>query len=149
MEIKRTKRLVEIEDEVFIAEDGTEFASLKDCQKYEDELQTKKTLSEAEKLEIKELEDTAPLDTDAQYIEECHCFAWYKVNNAEELGIIAEAYTNDSLRDLKSFPETICIEYDDNYRSDSYMFLLSDMRESTINFWKKHGFAVEFKEIEY
>ncbi len=146
MEIRTEKRVIEIEDKIYIAEDGKEFGTRADCERYEDKLQEQKVKAEAEKLELKEL-DIYPLDIDAQYISDAHSFAWYKVNNAEEFETILKAYNMDDFGYLKVYPETICVEHEGTWGRDAWLHKLSDMKESTIYFWKKHGFDVEFKEI--
>ena len=145
MEIRTEKRVVEIEDKIYIAEDGKEFDTRAACKRYEDNLQEQKVRAEAEKLELKEL-DIYPLDTDAQYISDAHSFAWYKVNNVEEFETIRKAYNIDDFGYFKVYPETICVEYEGVWGRDAWLHKLSDMKESTIDFWKKHGFDIEFKE---
>lgn len=146
MQIKTEKRMVEQLINTYIAVDGKEFNTMADCENYEDKLQEKKIKAEAEKLELKEL-DIYPLDIDAQYISDAHSFAWYKVNNAEEFETILKAYNMDDFGYLKVYPETICVEHEGAWGRDAWLHKLSDMKESTIYFWKKHGFDVEFKEV--
>ena len=111
MEIRTEKRVIEIEDKIYIAEDGQEFGTRADCERYEDKLQEQKVKAEAKKLELKEL-DIYPLDIDAQYISDAHSFAWYKVNNEEEFETILKAYNMDDFGYLKVYPETICVEHE-------------------------------------
>lgn len=147
MEIRTEKRVMEVEDKIYIAEDGKEFLTEADCRKHEEALEEKKIQAEAEKLELKEI-DLYPLDIDAQYVSDGHGFAWYKVSNEEEFEIIARAYNSyDDWGTLKSYPEVVCVEYEPYFREDAWLHILSDMRESTVYFWKKHGFDVEFKEV--
>ena len=42
MEIRTEKRVIEIEDKIYIAEDGKEFGTRADCERYEDKLQEQK-----------------------------------------------------------------------------------------------------------
>ena len=145
MEIRTEKRTVEQLINIYIAEDGKEFSTRVHCENYERELEDARLRAGAEKLELKEL-DIYPLDIDAQYISDAHSFAWYKVNNAEEFATILKAYNMDDFA-LKVYPEIICVEHEGTWGRDAWLHKLSDMKESTIYFWKKHGFEVEFKEV--
>ena len=144
MEIRVEKRVVEIEDKIYIAEDGKEFSTQSDCENYEKEIEDIRLRAGAEKFEIKELEDTYPLDTDGQEIQENHCYKWYRVNNAEELKIVANLYNADFGK-FKTYPQTICVEYGYYHDELRWIYSLSDMKQSTVEFWRKHGFDVEFK----
>lgn len=148
MEIKTTKRLVEIEDKVYIAQDGKEFATLKDCENYESDLQKNNLLEAIALLELKELENIPPLDTDAQYINDNHDYKWYKVNTAEEYEMVREALEGNwgGWSAPVSYPETFCVELDDYDTESSWIYKLSDMKNSTIAFWQHFGFSVEFRK---
>lgn len=146
MEIKVEKRVVEIETKIYIAEDGKEFSTQADCENYEKDIEDARLRAGAEKFEIKELDDTYPLDTDGQEIQENHCYKWYRVNNAEELNTVANLYNGD-FGEFKTYPQTICVEYEYYHDEFRWIYSLSDMKKGTIDFWKKHGFDVEFKEV--
>ena len=147
MEIRTEKRVIEVEDKIYIAEDGKEFGTQADCMKYEEELQDEKNNAEAEKLELKEFERMYPLDCDGQYINDNHNFTWYKVNNEEEFETVKKVYGSDDWGCIEAYPEIICVEYENYWGKDAWSHLLSDMRNATVYFWKRHGFDVEFKEI--
>ena len=78
---------------------------------------------------------------------ENNCYKWYKVNNTEELNAVAD-FHNADLGEFGTYPQIICIEYD--YYADEFIWIytLADMKRETIEFWKKHGFEVEFKEVK-
>ena len=150
MRIRTEKRMVEQLIETYIAIDGKEFDTEAKCRKYEEDLDRQIVRAEAEKLEIKDLEGVYPLDTDAQYINDNHCFKWYRVNNAEELETVSKAYSNDFFTP-RAYPEIICVEFEDydySWGRDAWQHILSDMKEATVEFWKKHGLSVEFKEMK-
>lgn len=146
MEIRTEKRMVEQLINTYIAEDGKEFDTKVDCENYEREIEDARLRAGAEKFEIKELEDTYPLDTDGQEIQENHCYKWYRVNNAEELNTVADLYNAD-FGEFKTYPQTICVEYEYYHDEFRWIYSLSDMKQNTVEFWKKHGFDVEFKEV--
>ena len=147
MEIKTETRIIEQLINTYIAFDGKEFKTEADCRKYEEDIEMQGIKAEAEKLEIKDFEGIYPLDVDAQYINDNHCFKWYKVNSIEEYEAVKKSYKNsDDWVTLVEFPEVICVEYEELWGEDDWLHILSDMKKSTIYFWKKHGFDVEFKE---
>ena len=110
-------------------------------------LEDAKIRAGVEKFEIKELEGTYPLDVDGQYINDNHCFKWYKVNNIEEYETVARAYNSDDFGTIETYPEIICVEHESFWGKDAWLHILSDMKEATVLFWKKHGFDVGFKEV--
>ena len=75
---------------------------------------------------------------------ENHCYKWYKVNNTEELNKVANLYNGD-FGEFKEYPQTICVEYEYYHDELRWIYTLSDMQRQTIEFWKKHGYDVEFK----
>ena len=148
MKFRTEKRMVEIEKKIYIAFDGKEFGTEEDCRKYEEDIEMEEIKAESENFEIKELGGVYPLDVDAQYINDNHCFRWYKVNSIEEYEAVAKAYKcSDDWVALRSYPEIICVEYEEHWGDDAWLHILSDMKEATVLFWKKHGFDVEFKEV--
>lgn len=146
MEIRTEERTIKQLINIYIAEDGREFSTKVDCENYERELEDARLRAGAERFEIKELNDTYPLDTDGQEIQENHCYKWYRVNNTEELNIVANLY-NEDFGEFKTYPQTICVEYEYYHDEFRWIYSLSDMKQSTVEFWKKHGFEVEFKEV--
>ena len=144
---KEEKRVVEVVDTVYVAVDGTRFKTESACLKYEESYN--KIQERAESIEINELYDTYPLDTNAQYISENHEYNWYKVSNEDDYNCLVEMYGDDVVRP-KAYPDVICIENDIYYKPDMWSYLLSDMMESTITFWKKQGYDVKFdKRLDY
>ena len=146
MEIRTERRMVEQLINIYIAEDGKEFDTKVDCESHEREIEYAKLRAEAEVFELKELNDTYPLDAEGGEVLENHCYKWYKVNNAEELNTVANLYNGD-FGDFKTYPQTICVEYEYYHDEFRWIYTLSDMQRQTIEFWKKHGFDVEFKEV--
>ena len=144
MEIRTEKKLVEIMQTTYIAFDGKEFVDKTDCENYEKKLEKAKLSKEVETFELKGLEDIYPLDTEGGEVSGNHCYKWYKVNNTEELNKVANLYNAD-FGEFKSYPQTICVEFDYYYDEYRWIYTLSDMQKQTVEFWKKHGFDVEFK----
>lgn len=144
MVTKEEKRVVEVVDTVYVAVDGTRFKTESACLKYEEEYI--KTQERVESIEINELYDTYPLDTNAQYISENHEYNWYRVSNEDDYNCLVEMYGDDVVRP-KAYPDVICIENDIYYKPDMWSYLLSDMMESTIAFWKKQGYDVKLNKV--
>lgn len=150
MEIKTEKRTVEIEETIYIAEDGKEFSSEKECIEYEEELKVKELKAIVDKLEVAKFHELYPLDTCGLCIGENKEYNWYKVNNNNELNTLERYYNKgETYLEQERFPEIVCVEHDYCYpREDAWFYLLSNMKKSTIAFWKEFGLDVEFKKVE-
>ena len=146
MEIRTEKRIVEVYDTTYIAIDGKEFKSEGLCLEYENDLEDAKIRARVEKFELKELYGVYPLDTEAQYINDNHEYKWYRMENREDYVAFVEMY-GDEVSEPEAYPKVVCVEQDEHYISDVWVYSLSNMRQNTIDFWKKHGFNVEFMEV--
>lgn len=141
-------KLVEITETKYIADDGREFASARDCEWYEKQKERKCLIDEAEKLRIKELEDLMPLVLDE--IMEHHEYRWYRIQNENDYNILSEAYSGNYFGELASYPAIMCVEtydcYCDDYDGDAYNFTLDQCEEDTIKFWEKQGYKVKIEK---
>lgn len=146
MYIRTEKRLVEIEDRIYIANDGTEFKTETECVEYEKQLDIVDLRERADKLRLNALDGTYPLDTDAQYINDNHSYTWYQVCDEEDYNVLLNLYGDDVVKPC-SYPEIICVEYEEDYGNDVWTYLLSDMMQSTLIFWKNFGYDVSFKGV--
>ena len=147
MEIKKEKKLVEQEITTYIATDGEEFDTERDCKKHEARLRHKQLIEKAEKLRIKDLDGKFPIDDNAlPYFE--NYFIWYKVETIEDFKVIENAYDN-KLEAPEIYPEIICVETNENeeYEGDVYTYTLSDMKASTEFFWSRLGYKVKLEKV--
>lgn len=113
--MKKVNKKVTFDVEVFVAEDGREFETKRDCESYESTL--KKESQKRKLREIKtceELNDYSPLDGGEYY--ENHCYKWYFVETKEQLDLILSFYNIKPLVPL-SLNQWVCIdyEYSENY----------------------------------
>lgn len=147
MQIKTEKRVVETYVTTYTAEDGKEFFSEGECKAYERDIKIKELKEKAEQFEIKDLYGTYPLDVDGQQINDNHEYKWYKISSEEDLKILSGLYDENFVYPITE-TDIVCIEYDGDYRCypEAWIYWLSDMKKSTIEFWKSHGFDIEFKE---
>lgn len=138
MRTEKKTKLVEITETKYIADDGREFASVRECEQYE----------KAEKLRIKELEDSMPLVLDETM--EHHEYRWYKLQNENDYNILTEAYSGNYFGEPASYPVIICVEtydyYCDDYDGDAYIFTLDKCKEDTIKFWERQGYKVTIEK---
>jgi len=145
MRIEIEKKIIEQENNVYIADDGTEFTTQHDCEKYEKEQEKKAYIELAETLRIAELDEQTPLTCGETY--ENNTYRWYKVNNQEEFDALNKAYDNQvGTACLISYPQIICVEtcgYEP-YQDDCYSYFLSDCLKETGQFWKLFGYDVNF-----
>lgn len=152
MKIRKEVETIKREIEIYVADDGTEFYSSVKCMKYEAELKRKKLLEAAKSLEIEDLENVLPINTDG-LPNENNYFTWYKIKDAEDFEIVNNLYNlyNNSLQTLQtldSYPEIICVETDGCDNDDAWMVKLTDCKRDTEDFWRKLGYEVTFKKIK-
>ena len=146
MEVRTEKRMVEVFDTTYVANDGTEFKTEGSCLEYERKLAEDEHKAKADKFRLVDLDGTYPLDVDAQYINDNHAYTWYQVNSEEDLNTLEDVY--GGIGKPCSYPDIVCIETDDYYTDDCWSYWLSDMKKSTIAFWKAFGYEVEFKVVK-
>ena len=141
MIIKKEKRIVEVEDLIYIANDGAEFRTETECKDHEKDIEDEKIRTKAEMYEIKELRGFFPLNVRGEISKYCS-YIWYKVNSNEELNSVANLYEAD-FGEFGVYPQIICVEmcYSEDY---AYVHPLLDMKDQTIQFWKRLGFDVSF-----
>lgn len=148
MRTEKKTKLVEITETKYIADDGREFASARDCEWYEKQKERKCLIDKAEKLRIKELEDLMPLVLDE--IMEHHEYRWYRIQNENDYNILSEAYSGNYFGEPASYPAMMCVEtydcYYDDYDGDAYNFTLDQCEEDTIKFWEKQGYKVKIEK---
>ena len=147
MEVRTEKRLVEVFDTTYVANDGTEFKFKGDCLEYENRLVTNELKEKVDKLRLVDLDDTYPIDADGQYISDGKCYTWYQVCDEEDYNILNTLYKNEISKPT-NLPEIICIETDGDDYYDAWDYHLSDMELSTKAFWKNFGYEVEFKAVK-
>lgn len=148
MKIKEETKLVEQKIFTFIAEDGTEFTTEKECKYYEEMQILNALIEEAEKLRIEEMDEYIPLSNDG-LMNKCNTFRWYKLENETDFETLNRAYGNE-LRKPEHFPEVMCVEtvgYE-SYMDDAYSYDMTTCRTITENFWKKLGYKVTFEAIK-
>lgn len=137
---KYVKQLVEEEREIYVADDGKEFKTKRECISYEKNLEKEREIKAAERLRISDLDEFVPLSTDGS-VNGDNMFRWYKVKNEEEFNILNMEYSNNLQPD--NYPETICVE---TVGHIAYDYHLSRMMEDTKNFWEKLGYEVTFEK---
>ena len=147
MKIKEETKLVEQKVFTFVAEDGTEFITEKECKDYEEKQIFKALIEEAEKLRITELDEHLPLSNDG-LANEYNTFRWYKLNNETDFETVNKAYGN-SLNVPESYPEIMCVEtvgYE-AYMDDAYSYNMGTCKKITESFWKELGYEINFRKV--
>ena len=128
---KRIKiKLVEKEEEVFIAEDGKEFDNEKDCIDYEKEIKRSNIAGYVASLEIEEAHDMIPIGNDGG-CSTCSIYTWYRVNTEKDLKAIEEYY--DQVITRVKLPTIIAIEEGD--WTDFYYYDIEDIKEMVREFF--------------
>lgn len=143
MEIKKDIKIIEQEITTYISEDGKIFSTKLDCLKYEEEVENKDRIKEAEKLRIEKLDNMIPINDDA-LPNDNNCFYWYKLNTKEDFEILIKAYRNGNLDEPEHFPTLYCVEtcgYKP-YEDESYSYDLATCKTCTEKFWEELGYKV-------
>lgn len=145
--IKKTIKPIPQDYEVtrYVADDGTEFETERECRQYEGAQKFQKDMEKVNRLRIYNYDDHIPLHADACY-SDCSVYRWYKVNNEEELAEVEEAYGEPTK--IKQFPTIVCMEREDeDYIGQPYSIDLETIKKNTIDFFEGLGIKVEFNPI--
>ena len=140
--------MVEITETKYIADDGREFMSEKECKDYEKQKERKYIIEESEKLRIKEIEDLMPLVLEETM--EQREYRWYKLQNENDYNTLSEAYSENYFYEPASYPAIVCVEtydyYCDEYDGEAYNFTLDQCKQDTIKFWEQQGYKVRIEK---
>lgn len=148
MKVREEVKMIEQKVFTFVADDGVEFITEKECKDYEERQIFKALIEEAEKLRIEEMDEDIPLSNDG-LMNECNTFRWYKLENETDFETLNKAYGN-GLNKPEHFPEVMCVEtvgYE-AYMDDAYSYDMTTCRTITENFWKKLGYKVTFELLK-
>lgn len=132
----------------YFADDGTEFATQKECENYETNKKEEEAYAKISHLRIPELDDVIPIHWDASFSEWMH-YRWYKVNSDTDVSLLTEYY-DTTLETPKEYPGYICIETeteDDRY-GQPYDYSLDEAFNITRKFFNQFGYEVEFKKSD-
>lgn len=138
------KKTVVIENATYIADDGKEFTSQHDCEKYENKNALEKRLEAVKHLAV--LDDYPPCNGGENY--ESHYYRWFKVSNQEELDLLNAAFSDGSVNTAENFPEFINIESDNEDLTDGYWTHLSECKNYVTELFDKLGFIVSITQNE-
>ena len=110
-----------------------------ECFKVEDasEQEQKEYIERAEKLRINKWDDLVPV-TGEEINPENH-FCWYRVNSAEDVTALEEAYYAELPIEVENYPEIICVEVSSgepyDFRSITYFYNLKNIIKESMQFW--------------
>lgn len=133
--MKMSKKIVEKEVTVFIADDGNEFMTMEDCIKHEGLMERLQYITAADKMLIPKLNNLIPLNNDG-IIEAGFPTRWYKVNSDADINTLSLAYGKDFYK-LDKYPEIVCIvsREDTLYSSNCVQYTLSLCKAMASSFW--------------
>lgn len=151
IEKREEERTIKDVFNVYIAEDGTEFETERECKRYEQNVIRERQLKLLDKFMCHELEDLIPIHYDASFSEFCN-YTWFKADNEEELNELEELL-GEKLRANwveNTFPFYICIETEDEFSgwASEYQYTLDESKQIAQNYFKKFGLEIEFKRKE-
>lgn len=145
----KTETIVK-EINTYFADDGKEFATRADCEKYESLLKKKETEGALWELRIPELDDITPLHSDPNDFTWYHDFKWYKVNNEDDVNKLEQMYVDAGYIinsfNCDTYPNLLGIEEADN---EVYSYTLTEMKDFVKRFFEDNfDIEVEYKRKE-
>lgn len=144
------KREKKVYEEIYIADDGTQFDTKRHCLEYEKEIEMCKKAKDAEKLRIRELDDVIPL-IDVEIYENRE-YVWYKLENEKDFNILKEAFEYSIVFTVPDcYPILYCVEsfgYDNIYEDDNtWTCTINECKDAAVEFWGKFGYKLTFKKV--
>lgn len=158
--MKIEKREKTVYEEIYIADDGTQFDTKRHCLEYEKEIKMRKKANDAEKLRIYKLNDVIPLID----VETCENrkYAWYKLESEKDFNTLKEAfeYSKDfTIPD--GYPTLYCVEsfgydniyveslgYGNIYKDDNvWTCTLNECKDAAVEFWERFGYKLTFEKV--
>ncbi len=141
------KREKTVYEEIYIADDGTQFDTKHHCLEYEKKIEMCKKTKDAEKLRIRELDDVIPLIDVETYTE--HEYVWYKLESEKDFNILKEAFEHSiDFTVPDGYPTLYCVEsfdYDFIYESDNiWTYTLNECKDAAVEFWERFGYNLTF-----
>lgn len=131
------KKIIEekVEKEIFVAEDGVEFTSERECEDHERDVRWANILRLPTR--IASLDDVCPLNYED--CSESSSFVWFKLTSPEELAALNKLLPET----VDGFVQTslVCVE---NRCDDYYTFVFEDSVECAVNFFASFGMVAEF-----
>lgn len=141
-----------VEVNIYIADDGMEFDTAEECEKYEERIKRKDAidwLNETD-MRVPELDYIVPLHSDPDDFCSDSDFRWYKVKSKEDADQIEQMYEDAGYCinsfDCESYPNLLGVESCDG---DLYTYTLTEMKNIVKYFFKKNfDIDVEYKGKE-
>ena len=148
MRIEKRERTVY--EEIYIADDGTQFDTERHCLNYEKEIKMQKNENNAEKLRVHELDDLMPLIDTETY--EDHEYVWYKLESEKDFNTLKEAFEySKDFTVPDGYPTFYCVEsfgYDNIYANDNaWTCTLNECKDAAVEFWERFGYKLTFKKV--
>lgn len=135
------------EVKVYVADDGMEFYTREECDIYEFNKGKKKFKELTDKLRIKELNGTIPLNDDG-LPNDMNDFRWYKIKDKQDFDFLKRTY-NCNFDEPSSYPDIICVEVDKCFPYDSCCnYNMTDINKTVSDFYKKLGYRVIFEGVD-
>ena len=134
----------------YVAEDGKEFNTQRECLDYENELKKSDVMKQLDEMRIPELDDITPLHSDPNDFTWYHDFRWYKVNNEDDVNKLEQMYVDAGYIinsfDCDTYPNLFGIEEADN---EVYSYTFTEMQNLVSTFFnEKFGIEIEYKRKE-
>ena len=139
MKIEEKEITIKQIERKYIADDGEEFYTERDCKKHEEQLEFEKSLEEVKSFMIYE-DNYVPCDGECNM--KNHMYRWFKVENQRQLDIINAIY--QTYLQIKNFPEYVNIEQYNETDYDCSATTLTKCKEYVTKFFTE-GFGITVK----
>lgn len=143
MEIKTETIMVEQKSILYVAKDGKEFPTQKECELHEKNMERDKLVEKAKELCVQKLKGVMPLVS--EQLLESDVYDWFYVKDHDGFLFLNNLFHLEGVYD-GNYPTLICVKFvDEEYGSDAYFYRLEDCIRDTIGFWKKFGVELDIK----
>ncbi len=147
--MQKVKKEIKTEVEIFAAEDGKEFTTQLDCEKYEQKLRLERQLNEVKKIEKADI-NIAPMGY--SYVDSNrYTYAWFKPKSEQEIAALNKFFGLVSEISSNSIGEWVGIEFEggpdiEDFEGDAYVLELDISLNKTVEFYTALGFTVEISK---
>lgn len=150
--MKKIKKEVKTEVEVFIAENGEEFDSQIECENYERKLRRNKLLHVIEKIEKADI-DMPPMGY--EYVDtDRYTYFWFNPKSEQEIAALGEYFWFD--HDIISsdyIRKWVGVEFEggpdiEDFEGDAYLLELDVSIKRTVEFYEALGYCIEISKSD-
>ena len=151
IEKREEERIIKDVFTIYIAKDGAEFETERECKRYEEAKEKERRLEKLDRFIVKEFENMFPIHDDGSFSEFMY-YTWLKADNKEELNelrdILGERLTVFGIEN--TFPFYICFETEEEFSGEpsEWYYTLDESKRITQSYFERFGYEVIFRRKE-